>query len=171
MSFGREDSIKSKATSCCAICGAKLLPKAMFCFECGPPLPLGKEPEETGISLDQALFRIGALVLWFMSVILVKLDGSGNGLFPEKDKEGKTGALIESKNIQDNSFEAIHTVIPSSANIRSKPSMDGKVVAIAEQGMNLTIVERNQDWSKVRVFEITGWIATRLIKTEIQAIE
>ena len=169
MGIGREDSKKSVATSCFATCGAKILPKAMFCFECGPPLPLGKEPEEVGMSLYQAMFRISAVMCLFISIIFIKLDGSFNGLF--SSNEGGEGASIEDKKVQDNSFETIHTVIPSAVNIRSKPSIDAKIVAVAEQGMNLVVIETNQDWSKVRVFGETGWIANRLIKSEIQAIE
>ena len=118
MGSGRGDSKKSKVTSSCATCGAKILPKAIFCFECGPPLPLGKEPEEVGMSLYQALFRISGVVVLFMGVLFIKLDGSFNGLF--SPNKGEEGASIEDKKVQDNSFETIHTVIPSAVNIRSK---------------------------------------------------
>jgi len=62
MSFGREYSEESKPPSFCSVCGAKILPEKIFCFECGPPDPLKKEPEETGISLEQAVVRIAGLV-------------------------------------------------------------------------------------------------------------
>ena len=72
MSFGREYSEESKPTSLCSVCGAKILPKKNFCFECGPPDPLKKEPEETGISLEQAVVRIAGLVFLFVCIALVK---------------------------------------------------------------------------------------------------
>ena len=163
MSFSREYSEESKPFFC-SVCGAKVLPKSIFCFKCGPPDLLKKEPEEIGISLEQAVVRIAGLIFLFVCVALVKLD-----VFTDKDRE--VPSSIDEKKIQDDRFELIHTVIPSSANVRSQPSMDGYVIAIVEEGMNLTLIEKKEDWTKIHVFEKTGWIATRLIKSEVQTIK
>ena len=170
MSFGREYSEESKPTSLCSVCGAKILPKKIFCFECGPPDPLKKELEETGISLEQAVVRIAGLVFLFVCVALVKFYVSTDD-FSLADKDRKVQSSINGKKIQDDAFELIHTVIPSSANVRSKPSRDGHVIAIVEEGMNLNLIEKKEGWTKIRVFEKTGWIASRLIKSEVQAIK
>ena len=170
MSFGREYSAESKPTSFCSVCGAKILPKKIFCFECGPPDPLKKEPEETGISLEQAVVRIAGLVFLFVCVALVKFYVSTDD-FSLADKDREVQSSINGKKVQGDAFELIHTVIPSSANVRSKPSRDGHVIAIVEEGMNLTLVEKKGGWTKIRVFEKTGWIASRLIKSEVQAIK
>jgi len=170
MSFGREYSEESKPTSFCSVCGAKILPKKIFCFECGPPDPLKKEPEETGISLEQAVVRIAGLVFLFVCVALVKFYVSTDD-FSLADKDREVQSSINGKKIQDDAFELIHTVIPSSANVRSKPSIDGRVIAIVEEGMNLNPIEKKEGWTKIRVFEKTGWIASRLIKSEVQAIK
>tara|TARA_B100000470_G_C19629022_1_gene318987 strand:- start:82 stop:594 length:513 start_codon:yes stop_codon:yes gene_type:complete len=170
MSFGREYSEESKPTSLCSVCGAKILPKKIFCFECGPPDPLKKEPEETGISLEQAVVRIAGLVFLFVCVALVKFYVSTDD-FSLADKDRKVQLSINGKKIQDDAFELIHTVIPSSANVRSKPSKDGRVIAIVEKGMNLNPIEKKEGWTKIRVFEKTGWIASRLIKSEVQTIK
>ena len=170
MSFGREYSEESKPTSWCSVCGAKILPKKNFCFECGPPDPLKKEPEETGISLEQAVVRIAGLVFLFVCVALVKFYVSTDD-FSLADKDREVQSSINGKKIQGDAFELIHTVIPSSANVRSKPSIDGRVIAIVEEGMNLNPIEKKEGWTKIRVFEKTGWIASRLIKSEVQAIK
>ena len=170
MSFGREYSEESKPTSLCSVCGAKILPKKIFCFECGPPDPLKKEPEETGISLEQAVVRIAGLVFLFVCVALVKFYVSTDD-FSLADKDREVQSSINGKKIQDDAFELIHTVIPSSANVLSKPSIDGRVIAIVEEGMNLNPIEKKEGWTKIRVFEKTGWIANRLIKSEVQAIK
>jgi SH3-like domain-containing protein len=47
--------------------------------------------------------------------------------------------------------------------------MTSEVIGMVKQGMNLVIIESNESWSKVHVFEQTGWIASRLLKTEIHA--
>ena len=68
------NSITRKRISYCAICETRLPPGAIFCPECDPPLPPVDEPEETGISFGQALFRISALVILFMLVVFGKLN-------------------------------------------------------------------------------------------------
>ena len=171
MSFGREYLEESKPTSFCSVCGAKILPKTIFCFECGLPDLPKKEPEETGISLEQAVIRIGVLVFLFVCVVLVKYDASTDYLVFLADQDSEVQSSIDGKKVQDDGFELIHTVIPSSANVRSKPSIDGHVIAIVEEGMNLTLIEKKEDWTKIHVFEKTGWIASRLIKSEVQTIK
>ena len=171
MSFGQEYSEESKPASFCSVCGAEILPKSIFCFECGPPDLPKKEPEEIGISLEQAVVRIAGLIFLFVCVALVKFDVFTDDLDSLADKDRDIQSSIDGKKIQDDGFELIHTVIPSSANVRSKPSMDGHVIAIVEEGMNLTVIEKKEDWTQVRVFEKTGWIASRLIKSEVQKVK
>ena len=171
MSVNREHLKESKLTCLCSACGAKILSGTIFCFECGLPDLPNKEPEETGISIEQAVMRIGVLVLLFLCVVLVKFDVVMDDLF------FSSGAVLEADSLnfrekdQGDGFELIHTVIVSLANVRSKPSMDGQVIAVVEEGMNLIIVKKKQDWTKVRVFEKTGWISSRLIKSEVQNVK
>jgi SH3-like domain-containing protein len=49
--------------------------------------------------------------------------------------------------------------------------MDGQVIAVVEEGMNLIIVKKKWNWTKVRVFEKQGWIASKLIKSEVQNLK
>ena len=171
MTLGRKHSKESKLTSLCSVCGTKILPGIIFCFECGLPDLPKKEPEETGISLEQAVIRIGVLVFLFVCVVLVKYDISTDYLVFLTDQDSEVQSSIDGKKVQDDGFELIHTVIPSSANVRSKPSIDGHVIAIVEEGMNLTLIEKKEDWTKIHVFKKTGWIASRLIKSEVQTIK
>ena len=171
MSFSRKYSKKSKLTSLCSVCGTKILSGIIFCFECGLPDLPEKEPEETGISLEQAVIRIGILVLLFACVVLVKFDVAMDDLFFASDTVLEADSLKFRENDQDDGFELIHTVIPSLANVRSKPSMDSQVIVVVEEGMNLFVVKKKQGWTKVRVFKKTGWIASRLIKSEVQNVK
>ena len=171
MSFSPKYSEESNSTSFCSVCGAKILSKSIFCFECGPPSPPTKEPEETGISLEQAVVRISGLAFLFICVALSKFYVSSDDLVFLVDKDSEVESSIDGKMIQGDAFELIHTVIPLLANVRSKPSMDGQVIAVVEEGMNLIIVKKKQDWTKVRVFEKTGWIASSLIKSEVQNVK
>jgi len=171
MSFGREYSEESKTTSFCSVCGAKILPKTIFCFECGPPDLPKQEPEEIGISLEQAVVRIAGLIFLFVCIALVKFDFPSNDFVSITDNDRNIQSSNDGKKIQGDEFEIIHTVIPSSANVRSKPSIDGHVIAIVEEGMNLTLIEKKEGWTKIHVFEKKGWIASRLIKSEVQSIK
>ena len=171
MSFGREHSKESKLTSLCSVCGEKILPGTIFCFKCGLPDLPNKEPEEAGISLEQAVMRIGVLVFLFACVVLVKFDVAMDDLFFSSDTVLEADSLNFREKDQGNGFELIHTVIPSLANVRSKPSMDGQVIAVVEEGMNLTLIEKKEDWTKIHVFEKIGWIASGLIKSEVENIK
>ena len=171
MTFSRKHSKESKLTSLCTVCGTKILPGTIFCFECGLPDLPKKEPEETGISLEQAGMRIGVIVFLFVCVVLVKFNVSMDDLFSSPGTVLEADSLNFREKDQDDGFELIHTVIPSLANVRSQPSMDGQVIAVVEEGMNLIIVKKKQDWTKVRVFKKTGWVSSRLIKSEVQNVK
>jgi hypothetical protein len=153
----------------CSTCGAKVSSGGLFCRECAPPILPIDEPEETGISFEQALKRIFILILLFLSIAVIKLDLSISSLFLNNTKSDYSGSLIESKKKSNEAFDVMHTVIPHTANVRSKPSIKSEIIGMVKQGMNLVVIESNESWSKVHVFEKTGWIASRLIKAEVQA--
>jgi len=152
----------------CATCGAKVLSNGLFCRQCDPPMLPINEPEEIGISFEQALIRIFILILLFVFITVIKLDLSISSFF-NNTKSDYSDSLINGKKKSNELFDVMHTVIPHTANIRSKPSMTSEVIGMVKQGMNLVIIESNESWSKVHVFEQTGWIASRLLKTEIHA--
>ena len=148
----------------CGTCGAKVFPDGLFCRKCALPMLPIIEPEEIGISFEQALTRIFILVLFFVSIAVIKLDISISSLFLNNSKVDYSSSLIIEKQPSNDSYDAIHTVIPSSANIRSKPSIKSQVIAQVKQGVKLIVIESDESWSKVHVLEKTGWIASRLIK-------
>ena len=166
MSSDQEYVKKSKTISYCSVCGAKIFSTNIFCSECGLPELPENEPEEVGISLLQAIIRIGFLGFLFLFAVLVKFDANIDGFLSSLDINLEVPFLKASENNQGSGFNLIHTVIPASANVRSKPSMDGHVITVLEEGTNLILIEQKKDWAKIRVFEKTGWIASRLIKSE-----
>ena len=170
MSLDQESVKKSKTISYCSVCGAKIFSKKIFCSKCGLPDFPEKEPEEAGISFLQAIVRIGFLGFLFLCVVLIKFDFYVDNFFSSLDINLEAPLLKASENNQGVGVNLMHTVIPVSANIRSKPSMDGQIITVVEQGMNLILIEQKKDWSKVRVFDKTGWIASRLIKAEVQSL-
>jgi len=170
MSSDQEYVKKSRTIFYCSVCGEKIFSKNIFCSECGLPDLPEKEPEEAGISFLQAIVRIGFLGFLFLCLVLVKFDTNLDGFLYSLGINLDTPLLKASENNYSGEFDLIHTVIPASANIRSKPSMDSDVITFVEKGMVLVLIEQKKDWAKVRVFEKTGWIASRLIKSEVQAL-
>ena len=155
----------------CAVCNGPLPSGSIFCSDCDPPLPPGKEPEETGLSFGQALLRIGVLVILFALIAFSKLDISFDRLLAEKQMKGELETLSVDEQPKDGDFLTVHIVIAPLVNIRSEPSMDGKIILVAEQGMDIELIEGSEDWSKVRVLGKTGWIFNELFKSEILAPE
>ena len=155
----------------CATCGAKVSSGGLFCRECAPPILPIDEPEETGISFEQALKRIFILILLFLSIAVIKLDLSISSLFLNNAKSEYSDSLIENNKQSIERFDVIHTVIPHTAIVRSKPSVKSEVIGRVKQGRNLVVIKSNESWSKVHAFGKTGWIASRLIKAEIQTMK
>ena len=110
------------------------------------------------------------MVFLFLCVVLVKFNFFSDNFISSPAISNEDLSSNKKEDEQDDLFELIHTVIPSSANVRSKPSMDGKIIAIVEEEMNLTVIERKKEWSKVDVYKKTGWIVSKLIKSEVQPI-
>ena len=167
MSFSREYSNVSEHTSFCSVCGAKIRPKTIFCFQCGPPELPPQDPEEIGISLEQAIFRITGLIIFFVCIALVKLQYSDENVISSIDRDLKIQSPENVIKNNDVEFKLTHTVIATSANVRNKPSMNGKIITLVEKGMNLNVIEEKNGWSKVQVFEETGWISSKLIQSEV----
>ncbi|KMP12546.1 hypothetical protein UZ36_00305 [Candidatus Nitromaritima sp. SCGC AAA799-C22] len=168
---GGDGSEESGPVQYCGACRTPLSPNTVFCPYCGPPQPPGEEPEESGITLQQAFIRIGILTLLFMTVAYVKLDLSFDRLFSKQTTEETGENLSDSERPTDKDFEIIHTVTSPYANVREKPSTKSKIITVVEKGMNLEVLEDNGGWSRVRVFDKTGWISNKLLKSEVREAE
>jgi hypothetical protein len=79
----------------CATCGAKVSSGGLFCTQCAPPILPIDEPEEIGISFEQALTRIFILVVLFLSIAVIKLDLSISRLFLNETKSDYSNQLIK----------------------------------------------------------------------------
>ena len=164
----REDSKGDRDVAYCDFCNTQLPPSGLFCPDCGPPLPPGKEPEEIGTTPDQVFLRISAIVILFLAFAFVKLEISFDDLLFWKAGEEAGEMLTDGKRLQDSNFQIIHTVIVPLANVRAKPSTKSKVVTVVEKGMGLDVLEDNGRWSKIQVFGKTGWISNQLLQSEIK---
>ena len=165
---GREGSNGKRDAAYCDFCNTQLPPSGLFCPDCGPPLPPGKEPEEIGTTSDQAFLRISAIVILFLAVAFVKMDVSFDDLLSWKVGEEAGEMLTDGKRSQGPDFQIFHTVIVPLANVRTEPSTESKVVTVVEKGMSLDVLEDSGSWSKVQVFGKTGWVSNQLLQSEIK---
>ena len=167
ISSTREEQKFKKNNSHCATCDTRLSPGAIFCLVCDPPLSPSMAPEEVGISFRQAMLRIAIIIALFVAIALGKLETSFDG--PSLDEKNKQETLAGSDQLKDKDFQTFHTIAVSSANIRSNPSIKAKIILTAAKGVNLEVIVRDKNWSKVRVLKKTGWISNKLFKSEIIA--
>ena len=167
MTFSEEYSKESNPAFFCSSCGAKILSRSIFCFECGPPDPPAKEPEESGTTPEQAFVRIACLLFLFLCVVVFKFYLTKDILPSNLNSNREDKSLIIKKNIQKDA-KLMHIVIAPIVNVRSKPSLNGQIITIVEEGMHLNVIEKKENWAKIRIFNKTGWIANKLIKIELQ---
>lgn len=153
----------------CSECNKPIPDNAVFCPTCGPP-HIPEENPDKGISFGGALRRIFFIVLLFSLIALYKLDVNWDSinifeLSPDADIREKTRA----GNIpDDDDFKVVHFVNVPRANVRAEKSGRSKVVTILEKGVRVTLVEKDENWSKIQVDGTTGWIATRLLTAQVE---
>ena len=166
MSVFQEYSKDSNPAIFCSQCGAKVTSRSIFCFECGPPDSLSKEPEENGTTLEQAFMRIACLLFLFICIVVFKFYITNDILVSNTNINREDQLLNSEKNIKEDG-KLVYLVTAPVVNVRSKPSMNGKIIAIVEEGMSLNVIEKKENWAKISVFNKTGWIANKLIKREL----
>ena len=164
----RENSKGDRDVVYCDFCNTQLPPSGLFCPDCGPPLPPGKEPEEIGTTSDQAFLRISAIVILFLAIAFVKLEISFDDLLSGEPGERAGEMSADGNRPQSHDFQITHTVIVPLANVRAEPSTKSKIVTVVEKGVSLDVLEDNGRWSKIQVFGKTGWISNQLLQSEIK---
>lgn len=156
-------------TETCNECKKPLPKNAIFCPTCGPPHIPDENPEK-GIGLGGAFRRITFIVVLFGLIAFYKLDINLDSinifeLAPDAEIQEKTKA---GEIPQDDDFKLIHFVNVPRANVREEKSGKSKVVTVLKKGVRVTIVEKDENWSKIEVDGTTGWIATRLLTAQIE---
>ena len=47
---------------------------------------------------------------------------------------------------------------------RKSPSLDGEVISVIPQGINLEVISEEGDWSQVKVSGVEGFVMTKFIE-------
>ena len=152
----------------CDSCNSLLPAPGFYCVQCEPPQAPSLE-SEGDLTFFQAALRIVLLTILFLAIAVVKLDKYIMDVVPSEEKE------VPLKIAEDEDFKLIFKVNTRLANLRDIPKIKtSKVIDTLKLGTQVEVVGNEGDWSKViikselDVEAKTGWIATKLLKSEIK---
>jgi len=152
----------------CDSCNSLLPAAGLFCVQCGPPEGPILVPEGE-LTLSQAMLRIVLLTLLFLTIAIFRLDINVIEVLSNNQDE------TEIKVTEDEEFKIIFKVNAVMANIRSLPNIKSSIIIDKIPKSTQVMVNGVEgDWSKIKYrAEIggnfkTGWIATRLLDSEIK---
>ena len=152
----------------CDSCNSLLPAPGFYCVKCEPPQGPSLE-SEGDLTFFQAGLRIVLLTILFLAIAVVKLDKY------IKEAVSLEGKEVPLKMAKDEDFKLIFKVNTRLANLRNLPKIKtSKVIDTLKLGTQVEIVGTEGDWSKViiqpqlDVEAKTGWIATKLLKSEIK---
>ena len=152
----------------CDSCNSLLPAPGFYCVQCEPPQG-PSSGTEGDLTFSQAILRIILLILLFLVIAFVKLDINMPENFSSYTKE------VPLKIPEDEGFKIFFKVNTTVANIRNQPKIKSStIIDTLSLGAQVEVVDAEGDWSKVifkpgpDVGAKTGWIATRLLKSEIK---
>ena len=153
----------------CDTCSSLLPAPGLYCVQCEPPSAPNSNIEDQ-LTFSQAMLRISLLVLLFLVIAIFKLDINivDELIYNQKDTKLKIA--------DDEDFKLFYKINTGLANVRSLPNAkSSKIIATLPMGTQVEILhEMHRGWSKVKYkIEIgdqykTGWIATKLLSSEIK---
>ena len=151
----------------CSTCNSLIPAPGFFCVQCGPPEgPIGVKEE---LTLLKTTLRITLLTLLFLIIAVFKLDINMMEVFSINQDEKQM------KIAEDKDFKIIFKVNAAAANIRNLPNMTtSQIIDSIPLGTQVMFAEVEGDWSKIKYSSgpngnlNTGWIATRLLDSEIK---
>ena len=152
----------------CDSCNSLLPASGLFCVQCDPPEGPILVPEGE-LTFPQAMLRIALLALLFLIIAVFKLDINMMEVLPIN--QGETQIKVA----EDEDFKIIFKVNTGLANIRNLPNMQtSKIIDSIPIGTQVMVNGIEGGWSKIKYsHELndnlkTGWIATRLLDSEIK---
>ena len=152
----------------CDACNSPIPRPGFFCVQCGPPEgPVAVLERE--LTFFKMILRITLLILLFIMIAVFKLDINLLEVLPKNQD-------IEQMNVAgDEDFKIIFKVNAAVANIRNIPNIkSSKIIDSIPVGTQVNVNGVEGDWSKIKYRSgpkanfNTGWIATRLLDSEIK---
>jgi hypothetical protein len=152
----------------CDSCNSLLPAPGYYCVLCEPPQ--GPEFDSAGdLKFLQAMLRISLLTLLFLVIAVFKMDIKLMDIISSSSQETPI------KVAEDEDFKIFFKVNTSLVNLRSLPNMKtSKIIGSLMMGAQVEVLGAERDWSKVKLKSQageeskTGWIATKLLDSEIK---
>ncbi|MBC8283838.1 MAG: SH3 domain-containing protein [Nitrospinae bacterium] len=151
----------------CDTCNSLLPAPGYYCVQCEPP----HGPESTiegELTFSQAMLRISLLILLFVILAVFKLDVKMMDVLP-------IGQEKKLQIAEDEDFKIFFKINTGLANIRSLPNVKtSKIIASLPMGTQVEVLGSERVWSEVKFNSEagdqaqTGWIATKLLSSEIK---
>ena len=152
----------------CDSCNSLLPAPGFYCVQCDPPQG-PSSVSEGDLTFFQAILRIVLLILLFLAIAVVKLDiylMEGSSPIPKE---------TPLKIAEDEDFKIFFKVNTRLANLRNLPNVKtSEIIDTINMGTQVEVVGAESGWSKViyksspEIKAKTGWIATRLLDSEIK---
>ena len=152
----------------CGACNSPMPPPGFFCEQCGPPEgPVAVVEGE--LTFLKMVLGSTLLILLFIIIAVFKLDIDILEVLPSNQN-------IEQINVaEDEDFKIIFKVNAAVVNIRNIPNIkSSKIIDSIPVGTQVNVNGVEGDWSKIKYRSgpkanfNTGWIATRLLNSEIK---
>ncbi len=152
----------------CDSCNSLLPAPGYYCVQCEPPQ--GPELDSADeLKFSQAMLRISLLTLLFLVIAVFKLDIKLADVLSSSPQE------IPLKVSEDEDFKVFFKVNTGMVNLRSLPNMKtSKIIGSLVMGAQVEVLGVERGWSKVKFKSQTGeepktgWIATKLLDSEIK---
>ena len=152
----------------CGVCNSLIPPPGFFCVKCGAPEgPVSVVEGE--LTFLKMILRCTLLILLFIIIAVFRLDIKILEILPNNQD-------IEQINVEGyEDFKIILKVNAAVANIRDIPNIkSSKIIDSIPIGTQVNVNGVEGDWSKIQYRSgpkgnlNTGWIATRLLDSEIK---
>ena len=164
---------KSKYQTTCPECKEVLPRGSFFCPQCDPP-GIPEESSLGGLSGFQAFLRIGVILALFLAIAFHKLDLSIDNFMqaidPGTTPPASNETYVENNTplTKDDDFAITNFINVNHANIRSEPSTTATVIAKADKGEVVKLLERREKWSQIEIKGKKGWVSNGLLSSEIR---
>ena len=152
----------------CDSCNSLLPAPGYYCVQCEPPQGPGSDSEGE-LKFSQAMLRISLLTLLFLVIAFYKLDLKLMDGFSSSVQE------IPLKVSEDKDFKVFFKVNTKMVNLRNLPKMKtSKIIGSLKMGDQVEVLGEDRIWSNVKLKPQageeakTGWIATKLLDSEIK---
>lgn len=152
----------------CAICERPLPERAAFCVHCDPPLNLKGFPVSR-MSGFSAFYWIFFLLILFSGFFYYKEGGRWEDLEARITGLFQTEVAIPEEGVDpEEELKVVVTVNTPALNVRSEASVQSEILGVLSENEEVIVLERKEGWTQIRFKGQSGWVASRLLSSEIK---